>query len=229
MHSRRMHQTHSVAITKNMDALTLVCFSDTHTLHREIDMPAADLGLCAGDWTFLSRSMANLDDFNDWLGELPYPVIVCPGNHELYLQEDLSRRSMTSNSTLLINEGSEIMGLKIWASPVTPVGPAFRMRSAADRRKFWERIPGDTDILITHGPPYSILDCATGSTYQSGDPELLDAVKRVKPLIHIFGHVHRGTTATVALDSTLFINCALFNSLTGDLSGEPVVIRLPRT
>jgi hypothetical protein len=53
-------------------------------------------------------------------------------------------------------------------------------------------IPDDTDVLITHGPPHGVLDAAMDG-FLCGCEELLDAVTtRVKPRLHIFGHIHEG-------------------------------------
>lgn len=48
------------------------------------------------------------------------------------------------------------------------------------------RIPRDTDILITHTPPRYHLDINIGCA------GLLREVWKVKPRLHIFGHVHSG-------------------------------------
>lgn len=47
------------------------------------------------------------------------------------------------------------------------------------------------DIMITHGPPYQVLDW-TYSGERVGCPHLLRASMTVKPLIHCFGHIHEG-------------------------------------
>src|ERR1017187_5449294 len=97
------------------DSLTIVAISDTHQLHREVEVPPGDLLIHAGDFTMFSRSAAAIRDFNEWLGELPHRwKIVVPGNHEFFLESDLSRRKLIGNATMLIDESVEIMGLKIW-------------------------------------------------------------------------------------------------------------------
>ncbi|EKC68856.1 Ser/Thr protein phosphatase family protein, partial [human gut metagenome] len=54
--------------------------------------------------------------------------------------------------------------------------------------KMLENIPSNTDVLITHQPPYLIMDESAGLHY--GSRTLLDAVKRIKPEAHLFGHIH---------------------------------------
>lgn len=46
-------------------------------------------------------------------------------------------------------------------------------------------MPDDIDILVTHGPPRAHLDMI-----HLGCPTLLEEVWRVRPRLHIFGHVH---------------------------------------
>jgi hypothetical protein len=102
--------------------LRLVLLSDTHQLHREVDVPDGDIVIHAGDFTLFSESMQAVVDFNDWLGELPHRYkIVVPGNHEFFLEADLSSRFMLDNAIVLINEGIEIEAMRIWGSPVTPL------------------------------------------------------------------------------------------------------------
>jgi Icc-related predicted phosphoesterase len=208
--------------------LTIVCISDTHQLHREIDVPPGDLLIHSGDFTIFSKSAASILDFNEWLGELPHRAkLVVPGNHEFFLESDLSRRKLISNATVLINEGIEIMGLKIWGSPTTTLyGGAFGMSSPADRTKLYAKIPQDTDILVTHGPPHGILDQAPGTEYYAGCLQLLAAVLRVRPRLHVFGHIH-GAHGLTSNEDTVFVNAAMLG-LDGDLSWPATVLRISR-
>lgn len=209
--------------------LVIVAISDTHQLHRDVDVPGGDILIHAGDFTMFSKSLDAIADFNIWLGELPYRHrIVVPGNHEFFLESDQSRRCLLDNAAVLINEGVNIEGLRIWGSPATPLfGGAFGMSSAEDRLSLYARIPDDTDILITHGPPLGILDCAPGARNHPGDPELLDAVTRIRPKLHIFGHIHPGHGVKVT-EHTVFVNAALLGD-DGGIGWEPVVLRMART
>src|ERR1700733_5576164 len=79
--------------------LRLVLLSDTHQLHREVDVPDGDIFIHAGDFTTFSESMEAVVDFNDWLGKLPHRYkIVVPGNHEFFLEADPSERSLLDNA-----------------------------------------------------------------------------------------------------------------------------------
>ncbi len=53
-------------------------------------------------------------------------------------------------------------------------------------------IPEDVDILITHNPPYMILDqIQTEYGASVGDQDLrYELENRLKPKLHVFGHIH---------------------------------------
>jgi Icc-related predicted phosphoesterase len=218
----------TVRVQPLLDSFTIVAISDTHGLHREIELPAGDLLIHAGDFTMFSKSAAAILDFNEWLGGLPHRwKIVTPGNHEFFLESDPSKRSLISNATMLINESVEIMGLRIWGSPMTPLyGGAFGRSSEHDRANVYAKIPDNTDLLVTHCPPFGILDHAPGFEYHAGCHQLFDAVRRIKPMVHIFGHAHGGYGIFKTPD-TLFLNAALPDE-GYELSNRPHVFRLPR-
>lgn len=207
-------------------SLTIVLISDTHEAHRELDLPAADILIHCGDWTFFSRSLSSIVDFNEWLGELPHSHKVCvPGNHEIYL-ENPAKQSLLTNATLLVNRGVEIEGLRIWGTSITAGGPAFGVPLAEERRRIYAKIPDDTDVLVSHGPPLGILDRSPGSRFHAGDQELLGAVTRVKPRIHAFGHIH-GASGLFSTQETVFANSALLRP-DGDVGNEPIMLRVER-
>jgi Icc-related predicted phosphoesterase len=201
---------------------SIVCLSDTHELHREVDVPSGDILIHAGDFTMFSKSAAALLDFNEWLGELPHRhKIVVPGNHEFFLEADPSKRRLLSNAVLLIDESVTVMGLKIWGSPVTPLfNGAFGRSSAEDRAKLYAAIDADTNILVTHGPPLGVLDDGCGCA------GLRDTVEQLKPQLHLFGHAH-GAHGMQMGEGTLFVNAALSGS-SGAIEANPVVLYLPR-
>jgi Icc-related predicted phosphoesterase len=176
-----------------------------------------------------SKSMNAIADFNTWLGELPHRhKIIVPGNHEYFLEADSSKRSMLTNAVVLINEAAEIEGLRIWGSPATTLfSGAFGLSSPEDRKRLYAQIPEDTDILVTHGPPFGILDSAPHSSLHSGCRELLDAVMHVRPLLHVFGHVH-GAHGIFHTSQTTFVNAALLGT-NGDLDQRPVSLRMGRS
>jgi len=202
--------------------IRVVCISDTHELHRELFVPDGDLLIHAGDFTFWNHA-PKIQDFNDWLGELPHQYkVAIPGNHDRAFNQAPKWRAKITNAVLLINEGVRLCGLKIWGSPVTCDDAAYGHTKSEERASLYATIPADTDILITHGPPFGILDHEKGSDRKQGCPELRNAVMRVKPRLHVFGHVHTGY-GVMPTKSTLFVNAALLG-WAGDLENRPIVM-----
>jgi Icc-related predicted phosphoesterase len=203
--------------------MRIVLISDTHGMHRQLEVPSGDVLIHAGDFTFYSKPPFVVSDFNAWLGSLPHRhKVVIPGNHEFFLEEPRNRGVIT-NAILLVDSGVEIEGLKIWGSGVTPLwGGAFGKSKPEDRKRHWARIPEDLDILVTHGPPLGILDQGPDSERHEGCPELREAVLLARPQLHVFGHIHAGY-GTVRTPDTLFVNASLLGE-DGSLSRKPIVI-----
>jgi len=203
--------------------MRIVLISDTHGLHRQLEVPGGDMLVHAGDCPFYSKPPSIISDFNEWLGSLPHRHKAgIPGNHEFILEEPRNRGAIT-NAVLLIDSGVELDGLKIWGSPVTPLyGGAFGKSNPEDRKRHWAQIPEGLDILVTHGPPFAILDHGAGAERREGCPQLLEAVFRAFPRVHVFGHIHHGY-GTLRTSDTLFVNASLMGE-DGSLSRQPVVI-----
>lgn len=208
--------------------LRIVAVSDTHELHRELELPNGDLLIHAGDFTMFGKSLQALLDFNAWLGELPHAhKVVVPGNHEFLLEAEPELCRVITNATVLVNDYTMVRGVKIWGSPVTPVNGAFGRGDPRDRERMYSAIPEDVDILITHGPPYGILDSTDESAEPAGDRELRNTVRRVKPRLHIFGHIHAGY-GVLPTRHTMFINAALMH-WDGGLGKRPISLNLGMT
>jgi len=206
--------------------MRIVLISDTHELHRGLVVPPGDLLIHAGDFTISSQCPWEYHDFNEWLGSLPHRhKVVIPGNSD-YLLEDPRQRSIITNAILLVDSGVEIEGLKIWGSPVTPLFPgAFSRSMPEELKEHWGQVPDGLDILITHGPPFAILDYNLPSDPREGCPYLFEAVFRVRPRLHVFGHVHAGY-GTRRTSDTIFVNAALLGD-SGTLDRKLIVIDLP--
>jgi Icc-related predicted phosphoesterase len=200
----------------------VVCISDTHELHRELAVPDGDLLIHAGDFTFWNHA-SKIQDFNEWLGELPHRYkVVIPGNHDRAFNQDPRFRALITNGVLLINESVRLCGLNIWGSPVTCDDAAYGHTKREERARLYASIPKDTHILITHGPPYGILDREPGTYRRQGCTELRQALLTLPPRLHVFGHVHAGY-GTFANETTQFVNAALLG-WAGDLENLPIVM-----
>ncbi|CAH0480279.1 unnamed protein product [Peronospora belbahrii] len=228
--------------------LRVVCISDTHSKHRKLtNIPAGDVLLHCGDMTNRGRH-DEIRDFNDWLELLPHKhKVVIAGNHDVcmdaveynqqwnmafrhkeYNDPSLSRNLLT-NCTYLENRSVVIEGIKIYGSPMTPSIPgragAFNVARGYADKQHWAKVPSDVDILMTHGPPYGILDTTFSGLHVGSEGLLKETMTRIRPRFHIFGHIHEAYGAT-RVGTTVFINAAS-NTLLAKPCHPPVVLDIP--
>eukprot|EP01060_Flectonema_neradi_P024515 TRINITY_DN3343_c0_g1_i1.p1 TRINITY_DN3343_c0_g1~~TRINITY_DN3343_c0_g1_i1.p1 ORF type:complete len:253 (+),score=27.30 TRINITY_DN3343_c0_g1_i1:58-816(+) len=222
------------------DPIRVCCISDTHTFHEKLQLKEGDILIHTGDFT-LRGSREEITEFAEWLQKQPYKhKVVIPGNHELSLDVDRfnlrlekfkSKPSMLSNiknncdpalfvkiltsvpgCTYLDHEGTDIMGIKFFGTPYIPVISdwAFMLKNSERREKFKE-IPADTQILLSHTPPFKILDSSSAlpDAQRFGCAELLaEVLDRIRPTYHIFGHCHSGY-GTRNVNGITFINASI--------------------
>jgi predicted phosphohydrolase len=170
----------------------IVAISDTHSRHQQLRVPDGDILVHAGDATMAGKP-AEIAAVNEWLGTLPHPVkLVCAGNHDLLFERNPPlARSLLTNATYLQDEPIEVMGLRFYFSPWQPrfFDWAFNLNRGPAIRAKWDLIPHLLDVLVTHGPPMGLLD-RNDRGECCGCEELRAAVERVRPRVHIFGHIH---------------------------------------
>lgn len=208
----------------------IVCLSDTHSKHSQLVVPDGDILVFAGDYSSWGDAITEVTYFNTWLGKLPHKhKIVINGNHDGISQNNPDTiKQLLSHATYLQDSGVEIEGIKFWGSAWTPTFLNwFWMKDRGNEiRKCWDLIPNDTDVLITHGPPFGHLDTIGPGQKHLGCEELLVAVKRVKPKCHIFGHIH-GSGGKIERNctnfDTQFINASVLDE-DYKLANEPIII-----
>lgn len=208
--------------------LKVVCISDTHNMHDQLDsLPAGDILIHSGDATGRGR-VEELEEYNRWLGSIKHKykyIIIIAGNHDWLFQLDQAKaRSIMTNAIYLEDEMIEIEGRKIYGSPHQPefCNWAFNVPRGAKIKEKWDMIPNGLDLLITHGPPHGICDTLRKMvmgddekgrpTYAEhmihlGCEDLYRAVMDKKPKNHVFGHIHDGYGTFKDAD-TLFVNAS---------------------
>jgi hypothetical protein len=99
-----------------------------------------------------------------------------------------------------------------WGSPYTPefLNWAFMYPRGSSANRYWDQIPHGLDVLITHGPPFGILDQTAPGEQHLGCEELLKAVEEKKPRVHLFGYIHGGA-GLFENEATRFVNAAYLN------------------
>lgn len=196
--------------------MKFVLISDTQGFHREVNLPPGDVLVHAGDITD-NGTADELSDFLDWFAAQSHAhKVFIGGNHDFFLDEnpmDLLEM-LPPGVTYLHNEGCRIGGLHLWGSPVSPdlVNWAFG-KYRAEMEVHWQHVPSEVDILITHTPPFGILDQSSAGIHL-GCEALLKKVQTVRPKYHIFGHVH-ASYGVRQLAGITYINASLLHSTLG--------------
>ncbi len=184
--------------------MRILHISDTHGCHHRLrDLPAADVLVHSGDFCMVSLE-AEAIDFMNWLCDLPYAhkIFICGNHDDSMYGSNIS--GLDPNVHYLCNSGVEIDGVKFYGVPM------FMGDCVTDRQKCnIDRIPSDTDVLITHSPAYGILDFDDNINY--GDEHLLTKVVGVHPHLHLFGHIH-ARNGIVNEHGITFSNGAIMNS-----------------
>lgn len=191
------------------DTIKVVCISDTHNQLSDIEY--GDILIHGGDFTNWG-TYNETKDFILKMNQYPHKYkLFILGNHDnrKYTYE-IIKQYRYPNLYFLDNNGIELYGYKFYGTKGLQISPMF--------------IPEDTDILITHSPPYSILDL-TYTNKQVGRQWLLDYVTNHPPLIHIFGHIHE-SHGILSQNNTLFINASICNRH-GLSENKPISFLLP--
>lgn len=211
--------------------MKIVCISDTHGEHELVSLPVGDVLVHAGDIT-AHGSREDFLNFIKWFSSQPHKhKIFIGGNHDTYLEKEpeaVIAEAASHGVHYLNDSGVEIDGIHFWGSPITPrfFDWSF-MRDEADIHHHWSLIPDNTNVLITHGPVWGVLDeveRAENITEHTGCKSLADRVKQIAPSYHVFGHIHEGY-GNCSIDGTTFLNVSTMNN-GYRIQNAPVIIEL---
>lgn len=192
--------------------MRLTLLSDTHSLHHRLPpLPEGDILIHAGD--VCNHGLASeAYDFLAWFAAQPFKnKIFIAGNHDFFFE-----RASDEGLAVVIppgvhylkDSGVTIEGYTFWGTPVTPrfFDWAFNRDRGHAIARHYNLIPESTDVLITHGPPAGILD--TVARGHVGCEDLLEVVKRIRPQLHVFGHIHEGA-GIYEDEGTMFVNASV--------------------
>ena len=191
--------------------------------------------------------------FIDWFISLPVKhKILIAGNHEITLDCDRYNKNkneyhplpeMQINSdmcyTYIVNAHKQgklyyLENKPIVIDDITFYGSPFSLEPDYNPSwgfqhndtildQVWSAIPDDIDVLLTHTPPYNVLDNSPFG--HKGSKSLYDHVKsRVKPALHVFGHIHNAHGYKVD-DDTIFVNATVVDGKR-NVKYEPIIIEI---
>eukprot|EP01106_Pelomyxa_sp_JSP_P010180 TRINITY_DN2729_c0_g1_i1.p1 TRINITY_DN2729_c0_g1~~TRINITY_DN2729_c0_g1_i1.p1 ORF type:complete len:270 (-),score=77.60 TRINITY_DN2729_c0_g1_i1:48-857(-) len=228
----------------------VVCLADTHggTRHRKLAVPAGDVLVHAGDFSMTGVGK-DVHEFAQWFQSLPHPhKIVIAGNHDITFDAKYYRKTgakrfhgsaredvatvkalLTAAPGVTYLEDSATVlqpwGLSIYGSPWQPEFNdwAFNRERGADIAQEWVKIPDSADVVVTHGPPRGHGDALKGGG-TAGCDDLLAAILRVRPALHVFGHIHEAY-GTSSAGGTTFVNASNVD-YHYSIANTPVVVDL---
>ena len=225
--------------------MRIVCISDTHTLQGKMIhfIPSGDVFVFGGDGTFRGNSKET-NDFVFWLMNLKGfdTKIFIAGNHDFgfekkpeWLSHLMNDENLSQSDCVYLEDESFIIESPEFSRPIkfygTPWQPRFfDWAFNVDRDKihtYWEKIPEDTDVLITHGPPFNIGDNVTnrqGIVEHVGCTSLSEHLIRINPVLHVFGHLHDGYGVSV-VNGITHVNASICNEEYVPIN-RPVIIDL---
>lgn len=188
---------------KTEDRIRLVCISDTHNTHNLLaPLPKGDILIHAGDFTEYG-TYQEADAALAWIAAQKHPhKIVVAGNHEIVLM-DLDKRvellakypqiKFLQDASALVSVRGRV--LRFYGNAQAPLHgtPAFAYPTVSPRdaheaaARLWRHVPEHVDVLVTHGAPAYHCD------YRGyGCPSLLPVIWRLRPPVHLCGHIHQG-------------------------------------
>lgn len=199
----------------------MLLLSDTHNQHKSLEnLPEADVIIHSGDFSF-AGTKAEFDDFLNWFLSLDYKYkIFIGGNHDSYLEGKSQKEIqeiLPKNCHYLFHSGVTIENIKFWGVPMF----VSENINGSYFQKI-KRIPLSTDVLISHNPPFGILDLDGKINF--GCTDLLEKTLEIKPKFHLFGHIHNAYGTEIS-KHTAFSNASVLNG-NYELQNLPVVFEI---
>jgi Icc-related predicted phosphoesterase len=126
-----------------------------------------------------------------------------------------------SRVTFLNSETVEYRGLKIYGEPQQPAFFDWAFNIPRDRMNaVWDKVPPNTDVLLTHGPPLGAGDVSRGK--QLGCEFQREWILKNKPRLVVCGHIHPGY-GYYQLGNTTVINASCLDSSYNPVNIPPVI------
>lgn len=225
----------------------IILISDTHCQHLKLKIEECDILIHAGDYSH-TGTKEEIESFYTWFNAQPAKhLISIQGNHERGFERDPENsRNLIYDICPRVNllEESHVIIEKVvfWGSAATPLfgfNWAFNYArtpvEAAHLFKpfigdLWAQIPESTQILVTHGMPYGILDDALdyhlGKITSVGDRELLKRIDELKHLkLVVGGHLHKDGGKTLIRNGVTFVNAAQCDN-NYNITRKPIIIEI---
>ncbi|MBI3051322.1 metallophosphoesterase family protein [Candidatus Woesearchaeota archaeon] len=177
--------------------MKILAFTDTHGAalgHIRRKAQAADIIVCAGDFTFFGKKTKTILASMNRLGK---KVLLIHGNHE---DEKEVRKACEGNVEFIHRKALQLGGF--WFAGYG--GGGFALRDAGLER-FMRNLEGKKNlIIVTHAPPFGTrLDLLW--EYR-GNRSITGAIRSLRPLLAISGHFHEHFGERDKIGGTVLLN-----------------------
>lgn len=229
--------------------MKLLAISDMHGNLDGISLNGIDVVFFAGDiaplkghcaWHIRDQMKWMNTTFKTWCEQWPSAEIVfIPGNHDFFpIANDMHKQtfaehtialSIASNAHMLIDNGIEVKGLKVYGTPWVPIiSHSWAFEAANDflKDKF-NLIPDGLDVLLTHTPPrFNFLDVSLdygADSEKFGSAALVETMLSKQPKMCFCGHIHSGSHEMSKIGTNQVWNVSRVNE-SYDIAYEPLVL-----
>lgn len=215
--------------------MKIVAVADTHGNLLGSEIPECDLFILAGD--FCPDGTDSFQEcwldaaFKYWCKHIPAKKkILVAGNHDFVFESRKSKAlSLIGDFIYLQDDYCYFEDIKIYGLPwqLYNGGWAFNLYEH-DLAQKYAQIPNDTDIIVSHGPPFGYGDNVPKKVIKdedeekwpepahAGSPSLIAKIIEIKPKLVVFGHIHQGY-GIYKLGNTILANVAC----------KPTILTLP--
>lgn len=212
--------------------MRILALSDLHGCLIPLDkIEPADLCLISGDICphFGKSRAGSIEDylgqaqwlssvFKPWIDSLPVKqTYFCWGNHD-FVGEKLHLLPSFANPKNKVNCVQDdfivYKGLKIWFSPWSLYFFNWAFNAPEENGEKWleelyAKIPNDTDIIVSHGPPHGFGDL-TQTLESVGSLALYNKIIEINPKLLVCGHIHC-SSGLYKLNNTNIINASVLD------------------
>ena len=152
----------------------IIHITDTHMEHetflKDGLVPEGDILVHSGDFSkqLISRHQdlkTYMEPVEKFFSQLPHRYkIFLSGNHDYSLENHSCEevQDLLSSAIYLQDKSVTLEGIKFYGTGWTRLRESSQARAFAvseeDLIKYWDKIPQDIDVLVSHSPPYGILD-----------------------------------------------------------------------
>ena len=175
-----------------------------------------DLLIHAGDMSMMGTE-TEIEQFLKWYSSIraKYKVLIA-GNHDFLFEKQrmIAKDLLAKYPDIIYLETEEVVieGIKIYGEPRQPWfhSWAFNVERGEAIKRYWDAIPEDVNILVTHGPPKGILDM-TMSGENVGCEDLLYRLPYLEQLkLVVFGHIHEHAGCEL-INGVYYVNASALN------------------